>query len=1260
MKNVLFILDKDKWLEPYKNSSDIKLYTTGLNSKIETINLTDQVFNKIDAIVINVYKYKKTVETIINTSLNINKTIYLFSNLDFNIDNKKCNYIRSSKLSYVIQYLTDVDKEHLTENIQYDFKNHTILDNYKNSSPNKNENFNKTQDYNALNKKKEDKRKEQLRNYCIEYKAMVSSIHVPNVYLNLDKEAVYIEYRQFPHSEVLIRNCVLKLGSEWSHTVVCGPESYSYYKNMCKSIHPNIKIINTGHSNMNQNMYNNMLLTKEFWNLLHGEKILIYQEDSFIFKNNINDFLEWDYIGAPFKMDCIDGNNVGNGGLSLRSKSKMIEIIEQNPLSVIDLTVLKPIVKRYMSNYCLDTIPEDIYFSTYLQKTGIGKVADFESAKQFSSDTIYNENSFGMHCIWNGCKNWEKYIKIHYENLSNKDIIKPVEMVKEKTYDETYLNKIDEYCDLMNKTKNEILSNAKEEFRYFCFRYLDYIRCLDLPIIKQDNYYEAVLIEYRCLPHLEFLIRNCIHKLGSEWSQTIVCGNLNYDYILDLVNKIDRDIKVIKTDYDNLYPSEYSMLLSSKPFWDLFYGEKILIYQEDTCIFKNNIMDFVEWDYIGAPWKKEQNDTPNCVGNGGLSLRSKRCMLEVISKIGIKETTYNSSTINYMNNTKSFCPPEDVYFSKNMQELNIGKVADWDSAYNFSSECVLNKDSFGCHNLWCSTTNWKKIIYENLIKKIINDVLPLNIYLTWESKNLPDGIKSNIENLKKQNPEFNIFYYNDQDCENFIKDHFDEEVLISYKALIPGAYKADLFRLSILYILGGIYLDIKYSCVNDFKLIHLMNGDNYYVKDRAEIGCNGIYNGFMIFKKKSKELLMAINQIVSNVKNEFYGKSSLEITGPDLLIKYFDRNKTNIRFNQINGIDIIYLNNKEILKSFPNYRKESNIYSTKKHYGVLWNNKEIYEQKYLKELFVLEQIKYMYGNQYGVIKNKQSVFLSEDDYKDNIIVTTDNIKSNNYTIQRGDFDPLLMQMFKKYYDFDKKSILLYKNGYKLDKCDDDKFLLSHNRNINNKNIILTMLNNYSTVNANLKYEDKIEFINKKDSIVFRGVTTGLDGASFIDSPRYKIINNHIANKKFDIGFNKLVQTDRIPETHFDEIKSYVKSFLTHEELLQHKFVLCIPGNDYSSIFRFILNSNSCPIHTYPFKYSSYYNYDKIIPWVHFVPIKEDGSDLEEKYDWCLKNLSKCSDIATNGKQFMKYYLDEEIENEIKKRFVEFYPIVKFI
>jgi hypothetical protein len=296
-----------------------------------------------------------------------------------------------------------------------------------------------------------------------------------------------------------------------------------------------------------------------------------------------------------------------------------------------------------------------------------------------------------------------------------KSIIKNTNFIEDKIY----LDKMDDFCKIMNLNKTQVLKNCKQEFRYFCYKYIENIRKIELPIITINNYYEAVLIEFRCLPHLEFLIRNSINKLGNKWSQTIICGNDNYDYMTRIVSMIERDIKIVKLDYNNIDVNIYNKLLMTTDFWNNIVGEKILIYQEDTCIFKSNIDEFLEWDYIGAPFLKSCNDTPNCVGNGGLSLRTKRIMIEVINKIHYIDTIFNSSTINYMKSVKLIIPPEDVYFSKNMQDFGIGKVADWDTAYSFSSESIVNKDSFGGHGIWCrDVRQMKEIMYKNVVTNI--------------------------------------------------------------------------------------------------------------------------------------------------------------------------------------------------------------------------------------------------------------------------------------------------------------------------------------------------------------------------------------------------------------------------------------------------------------------------------------------------------------------------------------------------------------
>ena len=294
------------------------------------------------------------------------------------------------------------------------------------------------------------------------------------------------------------------------------------------------------------------------------------------------------------------------------------------------------------------------------------------------------------------------------------------------------------YYNEYNTDYNELVDNAKHKFRYICFKYNQFMKHIPLPSIKLGSTYEAVFIEFRILPNIEFIVRNAIIKLGSAWSFTIVCGNQNYHFINQIANSISNNINVIKLDYDNMTRSQYSNYLMTLDFWDLFKGDKILIYQEDSLILKKNIIDFIHYDYIGAPFPKGTDDTPNGVGNGGLSLRNRHKMIQVIKNCSIKNFKMGNSTKNYINTVGMDSVPEDVFFSKNLQDLKMGNVADWDTAYEFSSESVFNKNSFGCHQLWICTTKWQNHLHKIFKYEIYNSKSKIIDYLLFMnlSKNM--------------------------------------------------------------------------------------------------------------------------------------------------------------------------------------------------------------------------------------------------------------------------------------------------------------------------------------------------------------------------------------------------------------------------------------------------------------------------------------------------------------------------------------------
>lgn len=225
-----------------------------------------------------------------------------------------------------------------------------------------------------------------------------------------------------------------------------------------------------------------------------------------------------------------------------------------------------------------------------------------------------------------------------------------------------------------------------------------------------------------------------------------------------------------------------------------------------------------------------------------------------------------------------------------------------------------------------------------------NITIPANIFQTWHTKILTPSMFASIQLIKKNNPRFKYYLFDDNDCREFIKNHFSHEILNAYDRLIPGAYKADLWRYCILYKYGGIYLDIKYVPVKGFKFLNLLEQEHWPL----DIDKSNIYNALLVCKPNNEILLKAIHQIVEHVANNYYGSCSLSPTGPELLSRYFTQDEKNQFkiWHELQGTNDsdkrIQFNHYTILICYSGYTNERNTHSNLPHYSILWNNKKIY------------------------------------------------------------------------------------------------------------------------------------------------------------------------------------------------------------------------------------------------------------------------------------------------------------------------------
>lgn len=201
-----------------------------------------------------------------------------------------------------------------------------------------------------------------------------------NNYENFENEnytAIIIEPRKHKALEFVLNNFIQNLDKKWNIIIFHGNKNIDYIHNILKNNNNrNIKLINLNVDNLTIKDYNKLLTSKNFYNYIPTEIFLIFQTDTMIcdkYKDKINDFLNYDYTGAPLKAKL-----VGNGGLSLRRKSKILEILEKCP---------------YKDE------PEDVYFSVACNQIPLYK-PNYDEAKKFSVEEIYNDESFGVHKPW--------------------------------------------------------------------------------------------------------------------------------------------------------------------------------------------------------------------------------------------------------------------------------------------------------------------------------------------------------------------------------------------------------------------------------------------------------------------------------------------------------------------------------------------------------------------------------------------------------------------------------------------------------------------------------------------------------------------------------------------------------------------------------------------------------------------------------------------------------------------------------------------
>jgi len=238
----------------------------------------------------------------------------------------------------------------------------------------------------------------------------------------LSKVAVIVETRENDALPFVINNVMSILPDDWRLQIFHGSNNLDYIKEVIRKDELLEGLEDTVFTNLGIDSITaddsslEIMLTEDFWNKVVGETVLYFECDTMLCPNSeykVGDFEHFDYIGGYWgnQLDMLDNDysKVMNGGLSIRKKSFMLDIIKNE---------LQPYLDRG-GNPC-----EDYFVTDRIRNRP--KVRD---VLNFSIDNGYmypldGKAPFGLHKPWgvNPAKGHGKY----YE-----DIIRVCEQVKE-------------------------------------------------------------------------------------------------------------------------------------------------------------------------------------------------------------------------------------------------------------------------------------------------------------------------------------------------------------------------------------------------------------------------------------------------------------------------------------------------------------------------------------------------------------------------------------------------------------------------------------------------------------------------------------------------------------------------------------------------------------------------------------------------------------------------------------------------------------
>ncbi len=179
----------------------------------------------------------------------------------------------------------------------------------------------------------------------------------------------------------------------------------------------------------------------------------------------------------------------------------------------------------------------------------------------------------------------------------------------------------------------------------------------------------------------------------------------------------------------------------------------------------------------------------------------------------------------------------------------------------------------------------------------------------------------------------------------------------------------------------------------------------------------------------------------------------------------------------------------------------------------------------------------------------------------------------------------------------------------------------------------------------LKMAKDTPWEEKRDAIVWRGSCTGLGTSSL----RFRFVQKYGTHQNRDIDIGMV--GGMIGSCAGGKLDAkHSKETMTVEDMLKYKYMLSLEGNDVATGLKWQLASSSVVFMPKPTT-ESFAMESLMVPFVHYIPIKSDGSDIEEMLTWAKSNDDKARWISEQASKYMDdlWFSDQAKEDNILVR-----------